>query len=137
MKNAVLNLAAMILLASAFVACKKEITFKDQLVGHWKSVQVLKAGEDATDTYSYDVDLQSSSEFDLEVTTIVPTGFEPVPITQRYTGDWDENDRKQDVNLRYSDGSERTWEVVAISATEMTAETLENNTRYQIKFNRQ
>ena len=60
MKNAVLNLAAFLLLASAFVACKKEKTFKDELVGHWLSSNVTIDGADASTTYTFDLNLEDS-----------------------------------------------------------------------------
>ncbi|MDX1910469.1 MAG: lipocalin family protein [Saprospiraceae bacterium] len=134
MKNAILNLAAFLMLASAFGACKKEITFKDQLVGQWKSVQVNVGDTDATTSYAFDLNLESSLEFDLDVTSVVPfTGT----VTQSYSGDWEENEDKKDVTLRYSNGDEKTWDVISISETLMTAELIENNIRYQVKFERQ
>lgn len=134
MKNAVLNLAAFLLLASAFVACKKDKTFKDQLVGHWQSTQVIVADVDVTTSYSFDLNLEESKEFDLDVTTVVPlTGT----VTQSYSGDWDDDESKQDVTLNYSNGDKKTWDVTAISETKMTAEIIESNVRYQVKFERQ
>ncbi len=133
MKNAVLNLAVFTLLASSFVACKKEVTFNDQLVGHWNSAQVTVGGTDVTSSYSFDLQLQSSQEFSLDVITIVPlTG----KTTQSYSGDWTEDQVKQDVTLNYADGAVKTWDIIAISATAMTAELVENTTRYQVKFER-
>ncbi len=134
MKNAVLNLAAIVLLASSSFACKKEKTFKDQLVGHWQSTQVTIGGTDATASYNFDLNLEGSQEFSLDVTSIVPlTG----KVTQSYSGDWSEDQAKQDVTLHYTDGDEKTWDIVAISDTKMTAELIENNVRYQVKFERQ
>jgi hypothetical protein len=134
MKNAILNLAAFLMLASAFVACKKEITFKDQLVGHWQSVQVTVGGTDATTSYAFDLHLENSLEFDLDVTTIVPfTGT----VKQSYSGDWEEDEAKKDVTLRYSNGDEKTWDIISVSETLLTAELIENNVRYTVKFERQ
>lgn len=135
MKNAVLNLAAFLLLASSFVACKKEKTFKDQLVGNWQSVQVNIAGEDVTGSYTYTMNLEGSQEFDLDVTSVVPlTGT----ITQSYSGDWTEDETKQDITLNYSNGEQKTWDVTAISDTKLTAELIgADNKRYQVKFDRQ
>lgn len=134
MKNAVLNLAAFLLLAPAFLACKKEKTFKDQVVGHWKSVQVTIGGSDATSSYDFDLNLESSQEFSLDVTTNVPlTG----KVTQSYSGDWSEDEAKQDITLHYTNGDEKTWDVISITETALTAELIENNVRYQVKFNKQ
>ncbi|MFN0037539.1 MAG: hypothetical protein ACKVUS_20955 [Saprospiraceae bacterium] len=134
MKNAVLNLAAFLLLASAFVACKKEKTFKDQLVGHWQSVQVTVADVDATPSYGFDLNLEESNEFDLDVSSVVPLAG---TVTQSYSGDWDDDEAKQDVTLNYTNGDKKTWDVTAISETSMTAELIESNVRYQVKFARQ
>ncbi|MBL7807544.1 MAG: hypothetical protein JNN28_07015, partial [Saprospiraceae bacterium] len=53
MKNAVLNLAAYLMLALAFGACKKEKSFKDQLVGNWQSVEVTVAEQDVTSSFQF------------------------------------------------------------------------------------
>jgi hypothetical protein len=134
MKNAVLNLAALVLLASSFVACKKDATFNDQLVGHWKSSQVTVGGSDVTSSYTFDLKLEGSQEFSLDVTSTVPlTG----KIVESYSGDWTDDQAKQDITLHYTDGDEKTWDIVSISDTKMTAELVENSTRYQVKFERQ
>ncbi len=134
MKNAVLNLAAFLLLAFSFGACKKDKTFQDQLVGHWQSVQVTIGGVDATSSYSFDLRLDTSKEFSLDVVTNVPlTG----KVTQSYSGDWNEDEAKQDLMLNYTDGEQKTWDIVSISETKLTAELIENSTRYQVKFERQ
>ncbi len=134
MKNAVLNLAAFLLLASAFVACKKEKTFKDELVGHWLSTNVTIDGADASTTYTFDLNLEDSREFSLILTRTVPLTEK---FIQLYNGDWVEDHSKQDVTLNYTDGDQKTWDIVAISETSMTAELIENSTRYQVVFERQ
>ena len=134
MKNAVLNLAAFLLLASAFVACKKEKTFKDELVGHWLSTNVTIDGADVSNTHTYDLNLEDSREFVLILTRTVPLTDK---FIQFYNGDWVEDHSKQDVTLNYTDGEQKTWDIIAISETSMTAELIENNTRYQVVFERQ
>jgi len=134
MKNAVLNLAAFLLLTSAFVACEKEKTFRDELVGHWVSAQVTVGGVDVTTSYAFDLNLEQSKEFSLDVTTTVPLAGKS---TQSFSGDWSEDQTKQDVTLNYSNGDQKTWDIVAISETTLTAELIENNTRYQVKFGKQ
>jgi hypothetical protein len=134
MKNAILNLAAFLLLIPAFSSCKKEKTFKDQLVGNWKSVQVAIADQDVTSSFSFDLDLQSSYEFNLDVTTIVPLSN---PVVQSYSGDWTDDEPKQDVTLKYSTGEEKTWEITSLTETAMTAEIVEpDNKRYKVVFER-
>ncbi len=131
MKNTILNLAAFVLLSSSFVACKKEITFKDELVGRWLSSKVTVGSTDVTSSYTFDLKLEASQEFSLDVISNVPlTG----QITQSYGGDWTEDQAKQDITLLYSDGAQKTWDIIALSETLMTAELIENNTRYQVKF---
>ncbi|MDO8365596.1 MAG: hypothetical protein Q7T20_02280 [Saprospiraceae bacterium] len=134
MKNTFLNLAAFLLLASAFVACKKEPSFKDELVGHWLSSKVTIGGEDYTKSYIFDLNLEASDEFSLDVTTTVPLVSQS---TQSYSGDWTNDQSKQDVTLHYTDGSQKTWDIVAISDTRLTAELIENNVRNQVIFERQ
>jgi len=134
MKNAVLNLAAFLLLASALFACKKEKTFKDELVGHWLSTNVTINGADASNTYTFDLNLEGSREFSLILTRTVPFTEK---FIQLYNGDWVENHSKQDVTLNYTDGEQKTWDIMAISETSMTAELIENSTRYQVIFERQ
>jgi len=135
MKNAVLNLAAFLLLASSFVACKKEKTFKDQLVGHWQSTEVKVAGEDVTDTYAFLLHLEGSYEFELDAKSVVPlTGT----ITQTYEGDWVDDEVRQDISLTYRNGGKKTWDITQLTETNMTAEIIEaDNKRYQVKFKRQ
>jgi len=133
MKNTVLNLIAFVLLFTSFAACKKETAFKDRLVGQWQSTQVMAGTSDVTSTYDFDLNLEKTMEFDLDVVTTVPfTG----KVTQSYSGDWEDDESKQDITLFYSDGAKKTWEVVLISDTRLTVELVENNTRYQVKFER-
>ncbi len=134
MKNAVLNLAAFLLLAPAFISCKKEKTFKDQLVGNWQSVEVTVADQNVTGSFIFDLDLQSSNEFNLDVTTIIPLSN---PVVQSYSGDWTEDDSKQDVTLLYNTGEQKTWEITVLTESSMTAEIVEpDNKRYKVVFNR-
>ena len=135
MKNTIFNLAALLLFTAAFSSCKKDPTFKDQLVGNWKSTEVKAGTVDLTSSNTFDLRLQSSAEFDLDVTAMVPlTG----KVIQSYNGDWSTDDTRQDVTLTYSGtGETKTWDITAISDNSMTAELLENNVRYQVTFERQ
>lgn len=134
MKNAVLNLAAYLMLALAFGACKKEKSFKDQLVGNWQSVEVTVAEQDVTSSFQFDLDLQSSLEFNLDVTTIIPLSN---PVVQSYSGDWTDDEAKQDVTLHYNTGEQKTWEITALTETSLTAEIVEaDNKRYKVIFER-
>lgn len=135
MKNTILSLTALALFTVAFSSCKKEATFEDQLVGNWKSVEVKAGTSDVTNSNSFDLRLQSSNEFDLDITVMVPFAGN---LTKSYNGDWTGNDAKQDLTLiYYGNGEMKTWEVVALSDTGMTTELVEDNVRYQVRFERQ
>ena len=133
MKNALFSLLALAFIASVTSSCKKEKTFKDELVGHWVSSKVTAGSNDVTSAYTFDLNLQNSQEFSLDVTSDVPlTGR----ITQSYAGDWDDDEAKQDVTLTYSDGTKKTWDIILVSETQLTAELIENSVRYQVKFDK-
>ena len=135
MKNTILSLAALALFTAGFSSCKKDPTFKDQLVGNWKSVEVKAGTDDVTDANTYDLRLQSTNEFDLDVTAIVPLAG---AVTKSYNGDWATDDPKQNVTLTYNGtGEQKTWAVNNLLDNSMTAELVENNVRYQVKFERQ
>ena len=135
MKNAIFNLAAIALFAVLLTSCKKDPSFSDQLVGHWKSSEVKAGSTDLTNSNTFDLNLQSTKEFDLDVSTIVPlTGT----ITKSYSGDWVSDPAKLDVTLTYNEtGDSKTWEIIAIDDLNMTAELVENSVRYQVKFQKQ
>ncbi len=135
MKNAIFSLAAITLFTVSLSSCKKDPTFKDQLVGNWKSVEVKAGTTDLTNSNTFDLRLQSSNEFDLDVTAMVPLSGK---VMQSYNGDWSTDEAKQDVTLTYNGTAEtKTWEIIAISDSTMTAELVENNVRYQVTFQRQ
>lgn len=133
MKNAVLSLAALAFALTVFSSCKKELSFGDRLVGRWSSTQVTVGGVDATASYTFDLNLEGSREFDLDVTSVVPLSGR---ITQSYKGDWAENEARKDITLNYNNGDKKTWDIVELSETTLTAEIIESNTRYQVKFKR-
>jgi hypothetical protein len=134
MKNSILSLATLVLFTAGFTSCKKEATLKDHLIGEWKSVQVKAGDMDATDSNQFDLSLQSTDEFDLDVTAIVPFAG---TVVKSYSGDWSADDAKQDITLVYnSTGERKTWDITAWSENSITAELVENNVRYQVKFER-
>ncbi|MBL7828797.1 MAG: hypothetical protein JNJ57_19330 [Saprospiraceae bacterium] len=135
MKNNLLSLAALVLISAAFTSCKKDPTLKDQLVGNWLSVQVTAGSEDLTAANSFDLRLQDSKEFDLDLTTVAPLVG---TITQSYSGDWSTDETKQEVTLVYNGtGETKTWDIIEITDTTLTAELVENNIRYTVKFQKQ
>lgn len=138
MKNAVLNLAFGLLLLSVLPACKKDPTFGEQLTGHWKSTQVTIGNEDVSDTYAYDLNLASNQEFNLDIYITFFSIPAPDTIVQSFNGDWDDQEKKQDLMLRFSNGEEETWDILSLSASSLTMESISaDNKRYQIKFVRQ
>lgn len=136
MKKTVLSLTACFILLSLLSSCKKEDTksFKDQLVGHWESVQIKSGASDITSTTQFKLNLESSNEFDLDVVSTPPLGN---ASTSSYSGDWFEDDAKKDLSLQYDQGgSTTTWDVKEITETQMTTEHIEKGIRYEIKFER-
>lgn len=134
MKNAIFNLATFALLITSLTACQKDPSFKEQLVGDWTSTKVKAGSTDLTGSNTFDLRLQASNEFDLDVTSVVPlTGT----VVQSYSGDWSTDEAKNDITLTYNGtGETRTWEIIEISGTTLTTELVEDNVRYQVKFER-
>jgi hypothetical protein len=134
MKNAILNLAAFALLISTLTSCKKDPTFKEQLVGDWVSTKVKAGTTDLSGSNTFELRLHASSEFDLDITSTVPLSGS---IVQSFSGDWDTEDTKQDITLTYNgSGQTKTWDVVNIGNTTLTTELVEDNIRYQVTFER-
>lgn len=135
MKNAFFSLTALALLTLAMSSCRKDPTFKEQLVGNWKSVEVKAGTSDLSGSTTFDLRLQATDEFDLDVTYIVPLTGKQI---QSYSGDWVANLDKHDITLTYNGtGETKTWEVTAIADLSLTAELVEDNIRYQVTFQRQ
>lgn len=135
MKSTILSLTAFACLSLSLLSCKKEPTLKDQLVGNWVSIEVLSGSNDISGSSTFELNLESSNEFALDISSIVPiTG----KVTQSFNGDWEIDDLKQDIKLTYNDtGNVETWEVVSISNTNLKTIFYDNNTKYQINFKRQ
>lgn len=133
MKNAVPSLLALLLISAvSFVSCKKDDSLQDRLVGNWHSSQVKSGGTDYSAIVEFNLDLQSSQEFDLDVITTLPfTGSS----TQSYNGDWKEDEAKQDLILTFNNTSS-TYEIVELSGNVMKAETVYEGTRYEVTFER-
>jgi hypothetical protein len=143
MNNAMLKLAAFILLASSFIACEEETSLRSQLIGHWKSSKVVIVENDVAveirDSLSYHLVLEESLNYQMETTT--KSLNNPTPAIDTLEGDW----AIQEINhfLTLSDFNSTpiiTWDVSSISDSQMTLEAFwENNTQklYRITFNRQ
>lgn len=128
MKNLILSLLA---LSVAFVSCKKEATFDDQLVGNWTSTNVKIKGVDVTSTNTVVLNIQSSHEFDADVTTKVAIGQ---PIVSSYTGIWAADEVKQEITLKYDNSSEEKYDVTSLTDKVMKATVVVNNERREFVF---
>lgn len=137
MKNAILSLASLFLLASAFVSCKKDEnppSFMERLVGEWKSEKITVSGTDQSNSFSFLLKLEEDKDFELDIATALPIIGN---VTQSFDGDWSEDENKQEITLRYTDGDKLNWDVKELSDDSMTAEALIDNLRYQVIFERQ
>lgn len=122
------------ILALALSSCEKskEKTFEEKLIGQWHSVSVKAAGADVTGNNTFNIHLEESKEFDLDV--IVTSPFAPT-TTSSFSGTWQQDDDKLDVTLTYDEsGDKKTWDVKDISDTYMIAELIQNTVRYEIRF---
>lgn len=128
MKNLILSLLA---LSVALVSCKKEATFDDQLVGNWVSTNVKIKGVDVTSTNTVVLNIQSSHEFDADVTTKVVIGE---PVVSSYTGTWAADEVKQEITLKYDNASEEKYDVTSLTDKVMKATVVVNNERREFVF---
>lgn len=136
MKNAANGLLALLFISSlSFVSCKKDDTLQDRLVGTWNSKEVKSGGIDYSAIVDFNLDLQGSHEFDLDVTTNLPPAG---TSTQSYNGDWKEDETKQDLILTFSGSTTpSTYEISELTGTAMKAEIIHEGTRYEVTFERQ
>lgn len=136
MKNAALGLMALLFLSSlSLVSCKKDDSLQDRLVGVWASSSVKSGGIDYSAIVKFNLDLQGTQEFDLDVTTNLPPAGSS---TQSYNGDWKEDEAKQDLILTFNNNNTpSTYEIIELTATAMTAEIIYEGTRYEVTFQKQ
>lgn len=136
MKNAAFGLMACLLISSlAFVSCKKDDSLQDRLVGVWVSSKVKSGAIDYSAIVKFDLDLQASQEFDLDVITNLPPAGSN---TQSYNGDWKEDEAKGDLILTFNNSTTpSTYEISDLTATTMIAEIIYEGTRYEVTFQRQ
>jgi hypothetical protein len=142
MKNAVLKLAAFLLLVFSLSSCEEETSLRSQLIGHWQSSKVVIVENDVAvevrDSLSYHLVLEESLNYQMETTT--KSLNNPTPAKDTLEGDW----AIQEINhfLTLSDFNSTpivTWDVSSISDSQMTLEAFwENNNRklYRITFDR-
>jgi hypothetical protein len=121
----------LVLSLTSFVACKKEATFDDKLVGEWTSTAVKVAGVDVTTSNTVVITIQSSREFDAEITTAPVFG---APVTSSYTGDWSADELKQELLLKYESGEEEKYDISSLEGSIMKATTVVDNVRRDFVF---
>ncbi len=132
MKNAVLSIFAL-LFALSLTSCEKdkEKSFEEKLPGNWTSTQVKIGGVISTQ-FSFKLNLESSKEYDLDLTSIVPLVGS---TTATFTGTWSHDDVKSELIVT-EDGTAKqsTWDIKELTDTAMTAELIFENVRYEVKF---
>ena len=134
MKIAVHSLSALLFISAlSFVSCKKDDSLQDRLVGVWQSSQVKSSGADYSAIVKFNLDLQATQEFDLDVITNLPPAGSS---TQSYSGDWKEDETKQDLILTFNN-STSTYDISELTGTSMKAEIVYEGTRYEVVFDRQ
>jgi hypothetical protein len=137
MKNAALGLLALLLTCLSLNACKKDDDkgFRQLLVGKWASTSVKSGGNDVTSIVKFDLNLQDSYEFELDITTTLPISG---GSTQSYGGDWLENEQKRDITLVFgNDGSTSTYEVEELTDTVLRCSVILEGLRYTVTFEKQ
>ena len=128
MKNLIFSL---LVLSVSFAACKKDPTFDDKLVGKWVSTNLKIKGVDVTSTNTVTLNIQSSHEFDADVTTKVVIGD---PIVSSYTGVWTADEVKEDIVLKYDNNSEEKYDITSLTETTMKATVVVNSERREFVF---
>lgn len=134
MKKSFFSLTALLLFALSFTACKKdEKTFEEKVTGEWHSVNVRINGQDVTDYFMLDIELEADNSFDatLKIVNVISgqTGV------SKPKGEWTADDSSQEIELIY-DGTNETelYEVIEVSESEMMIRTKQNNDDIEIKF---
>lgn len=134
MKKSFFSLTALLLIALSFTACKKdEKTFEEKVTGEWHSVNVEINGQDVTDYFMLDIELESDKSFDATLKIVnVLSGQTGVTKPK---GEWTADDSSHEIELIYDGTNEsELYEVIELSETEMTVKTNQNNDNIEIKF---
>jgi len=129
-----LPLTLIALFALSFVACKKDPTFEERITGEWRSVNVKLNGNDVTNYFSLDLELQSDKDFraTLKTTDI----FSGNMTTTNPKGEWSAAD-SEEIELIYDSTDEtETYEVLEFSDNELIVETDQNGDKIEITFER-
>lgn len=116
-------------------ACKKENepSFKDRLVGGWKSDKVTFNGADVSALIKFDLELRANRTFKIDLTTLIPPAQSS---TQYFSGDWQEDAQKQSLTLSISNSNQppSTIQIEDLSDQKMEAEINFEGNRYRVSF---
>jgi hypothetical protein len=126
------SIFCLFLLALTFVACKKDPTLEDQLVGTWQSTNITIGGADATQFNSIELIFEESLEFESEMRT---TGFSG-EVVSAFTGDWTTDEAKQEVILLYDSGDSEKYDVTELTQTRLRATAVIDGVRREITFSK-
>ena len=134
MKKLFFSLPVLLITALSFTACKKDPSFEERITGEWRSVNVKLNGNDVTNYFSLDLELQSDKDFKatLKTTDI----FSGDMTTTNPKGEWSAAD-SEEIELTYDDTDEsETYEVIEFSDDELVVETDQNGDKIEIIFER-
>ncbi|MFZ4474476.1 MAG: hypothetical protein ACOYPR_04735 [Saprospiraceae bacterium] len=128
MKNSIFSFTAILFSGLIlFTSCKKDPSYDEQLSGNWVSTKVTYGEEDGTDLYKFDLHLEATKEFDLTQTTLISKTVQ--------TGIWAANEGTKEITLTFDDGSAKAkYDVIELSETNMTAQTVLGGKRFTIVF---
>ncbi len=133
MKNLVFSLIVFFAASALFTSCdkKKELNFVEKLPGTWQSVKVTQGGNTQAGS-SFQIRLEASKEFDMDITTNLP--IIGTTVTTR-SGSWSSDDNRQEIQLTYDDSGEQIiWDVTLLTDTQLNIELIQNGVRYNIQF---
>jgi hypothetical protein len=111
MKNSLFILFAFITFLGA---CTKDPVLNDRLVGVWVSEKVVMNSIDITTIYSYEFNLKAGGDVDFTNKSVI----QGLNITK--DGTWTANEAMQDFTIKFTDGTEETWEVKSLDTENTT-----------------
>ena len=128
MKNSIFSFTAILFSGLIlFTSCKKDPSYDEQLSGNWVSTKVTYGEEDGTNLYKFELQLEATKEFDFTQTTLVAKTVQ--------TGIWAANEGTKEITLTFDDGSAKAkYDVIELSETNMTAQTVLGGKRFTIVF---
>jgi hypothetical protein len=111
MKNSLFILFAFVTFLGA---CTKDPVLNDRLVGIWVSEKVVMNSIDVSTINTYEFNLKAGGDVDY---TNKSTIF---GINLVKDGTWTANEAMQDFTIKFTDGTEETWEVKSLDTENTT-----------------